>query len=489
MNSFVNPQKPLSKAESKNPRMLKLSLGVENMMQEMAKINVGSSSNTQPSTARLIPRKTQAVEQQVSTAKHNPESVSKLIKPPSCKRHEGIAAISCTPREALEQRGSLLSAFEKEEILGYDCIYYVADCRKVPTNPKSPNQGFDDDNGDYRVMVDDHIAYRYQVLHELGRGSFGQVSKAVDHKSKELVALKIIKNRKKFHEQALIEVDILKKLRENDLCGTHHVVKILEHFFFRNHMVIAFELHGINLYELCKANRFAPLPGTTIRIFAIQLLSTLSYLHSLRIVHCDLKPENILLRKNSKTHIQVIDFGSSCYEQKKLYTYIQSRFYRAPEVMLGIPYTTAIDMWSFGCILAELANGYPIFPGESEGEQMLCIMEFLGVPPWSLIEKAPRRKNFFDSHCNPIMAPNSRGKMRRVNSKDISAFLRSALKDSDAAAMISFIQRCLEWDPVKRWSPTEAMEHPWFSGTGQLASLILPKIHVSGKHNQMDVVR
>ena len=104
------------------------------------------------------------------------------------------------------------------------------------------------------------------------------------------------------------------------------------------------------------------------------------------IVHCDLKPENILLVNRSKPNLKLIDFGSSCFEKEKIYTYIQSRFYRAPEVMLGIPYTTAIDMWSFGCILAELFTGFPIFPGETEVGQMGLIMEVIGVPPIDLLK-------------------------------------------------------------------------------------------------------
>lgn len=83
-------------------------------------------------------------------------------------------------------------------------------------------------------------------------------------------------------------------------------------------------------------------------------------------MHCDLKPENILLKQPNKSGIKVIDYGSSCFTNSRIYTYIQSRFYRAPEIILGIPYTMAIDMWSFGCIIAELYTGYPIFPGENE---------------------------------------------------------------------------------------------------------------------------
>lgn len=83
----------------------------------------------------------------------------------------------------------------------------------------------------------------------------------------------------------------------------------------------------------------------------------LKLLRKVKIVHCDLKPENILLKSANKSAIKVIDFGSSCFEHERIYTYIQSRFYRSPEVILGIPYDMAIDMWSFGCILAELYTG------------------------------------------------------------------------------------------------------------------------------------
>lgn len=82
-----------------------------------------------------------------------------------------------------------------------------------------------------------------------------------------------------------------------------------------------------------------------------------------------------------------------------VYTYIQSRFYRSPEVILGVPYTTQIDMWSLGCILAELYTGYPLFPGENEVEQLACIMEIFGLPPENLLNKATRKRLFFGMYC------------------------------------------------------------------------------------------
>ena len=106
-----------------------------------------------------------------------------------------------------------------------------------------------------------------------------------------------------------------------------------------------------------------------IKQYCRELLKALAFLKERKVIHCDLKPENILLPKEkNQSGLRIIDLGSSCFHSERLYTYIQSRFYRAPEIILGLPYTTAIDIWSFGCIVAELFVGFPIFPGESEKE-------------------------------------------------------------------------------------------------------------------------
>jgi hypothetical protein len=154
------------------------------------------------------------------------------------------------------------------------------------------------------------------------------------------------------------------------------------------------------------------------------MLHTLRYLARHAIVHCDLKPENILLCQPGRSAVKVIDFGSSCFEAQPVYTYIQSRFYRSPEVILGLPYFCAIDMWSFGCILAELYCGQPLFAGENEVEQLACIMEVLGVPPASLVSECSRRKQFFDAEGHPRIVANSKGKKRRPASKDLLSTLR-----------------------------------------------------------------
>ncbi|CAN0524633.1 unnamed protein product, partial [Ectocarpus sp. 12 AP-2014] len=116
------------------------------------------------------------------------------------------------------------------------------------------------------------------------------------------------------------------------------------------------------------------------------------------VIHCDLKPENILLQHAKRSNIKVIDFGSSCRSNNKMYSYIQSRFYRSPEVMLGLPYTTAIDMWSLGCILVEMHTGEPLFAGVDQFDQMCRIVSVLGVTPPDVVERSPstHRGQFFE---------------------------------------------------------------------------------------------
>lgn len=175
-----------------------------------------------------------------------------------------------------------------------------------------------------------------------------------------------------------------------------------------------------------------------------------------------------------KCYTQVIDFGSSCYENQRVYTYIQSRFYRAPEVILGVKYGMAIDMWSLGCILAELLTGYALLPGEDEADQLACIIELLGMPPQSLLDQSKRAKNFISAKGYPrycsaetledgtiILGPglSRRGKERRPpGGKD----LRTALKGCDDQLFLSFLRGCLELDPELRMTPSQALRHSWF---------------------------
>ena len=183
-------------------------------------------------------------------------------------------------------------------------------------------------------------------------------------------------------------------------------------------------------------------------------MQALKFQRDHNIIHCDLKPENILLKQPNKSGIKIIDYGSSCFQYQRIYTYIQSRFYRAPEIILGIPYTTSIDMWSFGCIMAELYTGYPLFPGENEAEQLAYVMEIKGVPPDYIVELSSRRNLFFEKDSfYPIIVTNSRGRRRLPNTKT----LQNVLKKCHDTKFLEFIDLCLDWDPVNRMTPLEAL--------------------------------
>ena len=157
----------------------------------------------------------------------------------------------------------------------------------------------------------------------------------------------------------------------------YYAVRLLSAFVHRNHQCLVFEMLSLNLYELLKNTQFDGVSLNLIRKFAKQILKALQFLSrsDLDVIHCDLKPENILLRHPKRSGIKVIDFGSSCRSNSQMYSYIQSRFYRSPEVLLGLPYSVAIDMWSLGCILVEMHTGEPLFSGSDQFDQMRKIVK------------------------------------------------------------------------------------------------------------------
>ncbi|CAB1315711.1 unnamed protein product [Coregonus sp. 'balchen'] len=350
-----------------------------------------------------------------------------------------------TPEQALRQYRSQLTNLEQTEIHSYT--------EKRPAVVGGNNNGgFDDEQGGYIHVPHDHLAFRYEFLKVIGKGSFGQVAKVYDHKLQQHLALKMVRNEKRFHRQAQEEIRILEHLRKQDRSGTMNAVHMLEHFTFRNHICMTFELLSMNLYELIKRNKFQGFSLPLVRKFAHSILQCLEALNRHRIIHY---------------------FGSSCFHHQRVYTYIQSRFYRAPEVILGSRYGLPIDMWSFGCILAELLTGYPLFPGEDEGDQLACVMELLGMPPTKLLEQAKRAKNFISSkghprYCGANTLPSgatvftgSRSRRGKLRGPPASKEWSAALKGCEDLTFTDFIKRCLDWDPSSRLTPSQALRHPW----------------------------
>ncbi|KAI7888967.1 serine/threonine protein kinase Ppk15 [Mucor mucedo] len=375
--------------------------------------------------------------------------------------------------------------------------------KRVLTKPSAPskNDGFDNENSDYILYVHGFLGKdgekKYQILDVLGSGTFGQVAKCKNVDTGELVGVKVIKNKPAYTKQSLIEVEILTHLNTvSDPDDQHNILRLKESFFNKNHLCLVFELLSVNLYELIKQNHFKGLSTNLVRVFSIQLLDTLSVIKASQIIHCDLKPENILLKNLDSPAIKVIDFGSACHESQQTYTYIQSRFYRSPEVLLGLRYTTAIDMWSFGCIVAELYLGLPIFPGSSEYNQVTRITEAVGnIPDYMIIsgkyghryfnrKRVDNEEGEFHYFLKDIKQySEERKKAEKPSKRYFSTFnldelvlkypmprskeMTSIEEEKEMKIrhhLLDFLKKVLQIDPLKRLTPQEASRHPFISG-------------------------
>ena len=342
----------------------------------------------------------------------------------------------------------------------------------------------------------------YEIVDQLGKGTFGQVLKCVNVSDRtQTIALKIVKNKPAYFQQGLVEVRILQLLnRSFDL----RIVKMNDYFVFRKHLCIVFELLSVNLYDVIKHNSFRGLPFNMVKSIVDQLTRQLVCLKLSSIIHCDLKPENILLTTKRNTKIKLIDFGSASFIGQQVYTYIQSRFYRSVDVILGIaPFTPAIDMWSLGCIVAELYLGLPLFPGHSEYDQLCRIVELVGPIPTHLLDKARNTRKFYSKvpidreveHSAPghhwrlrsrEEYEEASGKKEKVTGgkKHVkAASLRELIMTANVKAdsegdesvrrekILSLISLCLEYDPDRRITPAQAISHPLFDDSAGLQVL------------------
>ncbi|XP_076017481.1 dual specificity tyrosine-phosphorylation-regulated kinase 1A-like isoform X2 [Genypterus blacodes] len=345
------------------------------------------------------------------------------------------------------------------------------------------NDGYDDENFDYIVRNGEKWMDRYDIDSLIGKGSFGQVVKAYDRVEDEWVAIKIIKNKKAFFNQAQIEIRLLELMNKHDMDMKYYIVHLKHQFMFRNHLCLVFEMLSYNLYDLLRNTNFRGVSLNLTRKFAQQLCTALLFLATpeLSIIHCDLKPENILLCNPKRSAIKIIDFGSSCQLGQTIYQYIQSRFYRSPEVLLGMPYELAIDVWSLGCILVEMHTGEPLFSGTNEVDQMNKIVEVLGVPPSHILDQAPKTRKFFEKIADSAWSvkktkdgkryklPGTR-KLHNLLGVEVGgpSGRRAGESGHTVADYLKFkdlILRMLDYDQKSRIQPYYALQHSFFKKT------------------------
>lgn len=344
--------------------------------------------------------------------------------------------------------------------------------RQSATRAPSYNNGFDDKDGHYVVIPGEEILQRYTVQEVIGKGSFGTVLKCYDERRRETVAMKITRNGFNFRNQAKIEIDVLLKLNSNPALS-HLVVRLLKVFDWQSHLVLVFELLSYNLYQLVKCTKYSGVSLDLVRKFALQLMQVLHQLELYRpaILHCDIKPENILLRAQNRSGIRLIDFGSACYENRRVYKYIQSRFYRSPEVILHMEYGTAIDRWSLGCVLTELHTGTPLFDGRSEAAQLAKMERVLGAVPQDLLRQSAKASKYYDT-VNGVLKlkepPTAHTSLVEIigvhTGGPKGSRLGQAGHDEESyVAFCDFISKLLQYSPKDRLSCTEAFSHPFLA--------------------------
>ncbi|KAI5635110.1 protein kinase domain-containing protein [Phthorimaea operculella] len=257
---------------------------------------------------------------------------------------------------------------------------------------------WDDDEGYYNIIVGDKIdKKRYTIKSILGKGVFSNVVRASDSQEDKEVAIKIIRNNDLTHRTGLKEIEILKEIRKADPDNKYHCVTMIRHFMHRNHLCMVMEsLHMDMRHIIKKYGHHHGLNMKAVISYSRQLLVALRLLKKIGLVHADIKPDNILVNEK-KNVLKLCDFGSaSKVDTIEPTPYMVSRFYRAPEIILGVPYEYSVDIWSAACTIYEMATGRIMFPGNSNNKMLKYFMDLKG----KFSTKFIKRGKFKDQHFN-----------------------------------------------------------------------------------------
>uniref|UniRef100_G1QD46 dual-specificity kinase n=1 Tax=Myotis lucifugus TaxID=59463 RepID=G1QD46_MYOLU len=337
----------------------------------------------------------------------------------------------------------------------------------------------DDKEGHLVCRVGDWLQERYEIVGDLGKGTFGNVVECVDHaRGKSPVALKIIRNVDTYRKAARREINALQKIKEKDPENQFLCVWMYDWFNFHGHMCIAFELLGKNTFEFLKENNFQPYPLPQVRHMAYQLCHALRFLHENQLTHTDLKPENILFvnsefetlynehtgceEKSVKdTSIRVADFGGATFDHQHHTTIVATRYYRPPEVILELGWAQPCDVWSIGCILFEYYRGFVLFQTFEDQEHLVMMEKILGPIPSHMIHRT-RKQQYFYKGALVWDEDSSDVQYVMENDTPLKSYM---LQDSlEHVQLFDLMRRMLEFDPAQRITLAEALLHPFFAG-------------------------
>ncbi|KAF6147115.1 hypothetical protein GIB67_036834 [Kingdonia uniflora] len=340
------------------------------------------------------------------------------------------------------------------------------------------NDNWDDAEGYYSYRLGEVLDGRYEVIAAHGKGVFSTVVRAKDLKpgidDPEEVAIKIIRNNDTMYKAGLEELVILKKLVGADPEDRRHCVRFFSSFKYRNHLCLVFESLHMNLREVLKKfGRNIGLKLTAVRAYAKQLFIALKHLRNCGVLHSDIKPDNMLVNE-AKNVLKLCDFGNAMFTGKNEITpYLVSRFYRAPEIILGLAYDHPMDIWSVGCCLYELYSGKVLFPGPSNNDMLRLQMELKGPFPKKMLRKGVFADQHFDQDLNfhaseedPVTKKSVSRLLLNIKPKDIGNIIRSS-PGEDPKMLANFkdlLERIFVLDPEKRMTVSQALNHPFITG-------------------------
>ena len=360
--------------------------------------------------------------------------------------------------------------------------------RRLPPPPQQQVNGHaavieDDAEGHLVYSPGDVLQNRFRIMATLGEGTFGKVVKVKDLFKNEVVALKIIKNVKKYREAAKLEINVLEKLAKYDPRGKFRCVQMLDWFDYHGHVCIAFEMLGSSVFDFLKDNNYDPYPLDQVRQMAYELVIAVKFMHDNRLTHTDLKPENILFYDSShevvydpkkkqdfrfvrNPEIRLIDFGSATFDHEHHSTIVSTRHYRAPEVILELGWSHPCDVWSIGCIIFELALGHTLFQTHDNREHLAMMERILGRLPHRMCTKT-RVKYFCQRGRLKWDEKSSSGRYVKENCKPLHRYsdrVPASCTDPESwEEMFDLISKMLIYEPSKRLTLAEALRHSFFA--------------------------
>ncbi|CAG5125169.1 unnamed protein product, partial [Candidula unifasciata] len=347
----------------------------------------------------------------------------------------------------------------------------------VAENPNLTDN-WDDAEGYYRVRIGETLDKRYSVYAYKGQGMFSNVVMCRDAaRGNTDVAIKVIRNNDMMLKNRNERARILRKLNDSDPDDKFHCLRLFRHFYHKQHLCLVFEPLSMNLREVLKKyGKDVGLHIKAVRSYTQQLLLALKLLRKCSILHADIKPDNILVNE-SKMVLKLCDFGSASHvSENDITPYLVSRFYRAPEIILGLGYDHNIDTWSVGCTIYELYTGKILFPGTSNNDMLKTIMDYKGRIPNRMIRKGMFKDQHFDSSFNFLHHEmdkiTQREKVTCITSinatKDMLADMvpYSRLPEDQlrkVTQLKDLLDKLLTLDPSKRIPINQALTHPFIT--------------------------